>query len=164
MNAWFVDRTSSYMVRSMDYGSGQVARVLLEGGIQMPEEKKGLRPKKRTVGKVFQEYRVKYGWSQDDLAWEAEISRVQIGRIERNECEPTIATLEKLEKALHLPKMMLVEIKQMEDGKTQTAQEEQESAGIAFRELEQTLVKSLIKSELRYVNEAIFALTDELKR
>lgn len=60
--------------------------------------------------------------------------------------------------------MMLVEIKQMEDGKAQTAQEEQESIGIAFRELEQTLVKSLTKSELRYVNEAIYALTDALKR
>lgn len=114
MNAWFVDRTSSYMVRSMDYGSGQVARVLLEGGIQMSEEKKGLRPKERTVGKVFQEYRIKYGWSQDDLAWEAEISRTQIGRIKRNECDPTIATLKKLEKALHLPKMMLVERKMEE--------------------------------------------------
>ena len=29
VNAWFADRTSSYMVRSMDYGSGQVARALL---------------------------------------------------------------------------------------------------------------------------------------
>ena len=90
----------------------------------MPEKKKGLRPKKRTVGKAVQEYRIKYGWSQDDLAWEAEISRAQIGRIKRNECEPTIATLEKLEKALHLPQMMLVEIKQMEDGKARMAQEE----------------------------------------
>lgn len=52
----------------------------------------------------------------------------------------------------------------MEEGRAQTAQEEQGSVGIAFRELEQPLVKSLIKSELRYVNEAICALTDELKR
>ena len=29
VNAWLADRTSSYMVRSMDYGSGQVARALL---------------------------------------------------------------------------------------------------------------------------------------
>lgn len=29
VNAWFADKTSSYMVRSMDYGSGQVARALL---------------------------------------------------------------------------------------------------------------------------------------
>ena len=29
VNAWFADRSSSYMVRSMDYGSGQVARALL---------------------------------------------------------------------------------------------------------------------------------------
>ncbi len=130
----------------------------------MPEKKKGLRPKKRTVGKAVQEYRIKYGWSQDDLAWEAEISRAQIGRIERNKCEPTIATLEKLEKALHLPQMMLVEIKQMEDGKAQMAQEEQENIGISFREFEQTLVKKLTKSELQHVNEAICVLTDALKR
>ena len=29
VNAWFSDRTQSYMVRSMDYGSGRVARALL---------------------------------------------------------------------------------------------------------------------------------------
>ena len=29
VNAWFADKTSSYMVRSMDYGAGQVARALL---------------------------------------------------------------------------------------------------------------------------------------
>ena len=29
VNAWFADRDQSYMVRSMDYGSGQVARALL---------------------------------------------------------------------------------------------------------------------------------------
>lgn len=38
--------------------------------------------------------------------------------------------------------MMLVEIKQMEDGKAQMAQEEQENIGTAFREFEQTLVKN----------------------
>ena len=29
VNAWFGDKTNSYMVRSMDYGTGQVARALL---------------------------------------------------------------------------------------------------------------------------------------
>ena len=29
VNAWFGDKTNSYMVRSMDYGAGQVARALL---------------------------------------------------------------------------------------------------------------------------------------
>ena len=29
VNAWFADKPSSYMVRSMDYGAGQVARALL---------------------------------------------------------------------------------------------------------------------------------------
>ena len=29
VNAWFADKISSYMVRSMDYGAGQVARALL---------------------------------------------------------------------------------------------------------------------------------------
>lgn len=58
----------------------------------------------------------------------------------------------------------IVEIKQMEDGKAQMAQEEQENIGIAFREFEQTRVKKLTKSELQHVNEAICALTDALKR
>lgn len=55
----------------------------------------------------------------------------------------------------------IVEIKQMEDGKAQMAQE---NIGIAFREFEQTLVKKLTKSELQHVNEAICALTNALKR
>ena len=29
VNAWFGDKSNSYMVRSMDYGAGQVARALL---------------------------------------------------------------------------------------------------------------------------------------
>lgn len=29
VNSWFADKSSSYMVRSMDYGAGQVARALL---------------------------------------------------------------------------------------------------------------------------------------
>lgn len=29
VNSWFADKPSSYMVRSMDYGAGQVARALL---------------------------------------------------------------------------------------------------------------------------------------
>ena len=29
VNSWFADKPSSYMVRSMDYGTGQVARALL---------------------------------------------------------------------------------------------------------------------------------------
>ena len=33
VNAWFADRTSSYMVRSMDYGSGQVARALSDTAV-----------------------------------------------------------------------------------------------------------------------------------
>ena len=36
----------------------------------------------------------------------------------------------------------IVEIKQMEDGKAQMAQEEQENIGIAFRGFEQTLEKN----------------------
>lgn len=36
VNSWFADKPSSYMVRSMDYGSGQVARVFWKPLVSAP--------------------------------------------------------------------------------------------------------------------------------
>ena len=42
----------------------------------------GKNPKEKTLGGTVQEYRQKYGWTQDELAWRMSMTRVQIGRIE----------------------------------------------------------------------------------
>ena len=56
--------------------------------------------KNKSFGSIIQEYRQRNGWTQDELAWRMSMTRVQIGRIERDESVPTVATVEKLEKAL----------------------------------------------------------------
>ena len=53
-----------------------------------------------SAGKMIVLKRKELGWSQEQLAWNCGISRVQIGRIERDECDPGIKTIEELEAVL----------------------------------------------------------------
>ena len=46
----------------------------------------------KSFGSIIQEYRQRNGWTQDELAWRVGVTRAQIGRIERNQCVPTVAT------------------------------------------------------------------------
>lgn len=76
------------------------------------EEKLVVRTRKnKSFGMIVQEYRQCNGWTQEELAWRAGVTREHIGRIERGKCNPTIVTVEQLEKALHLPPMSLVRLK-----------------------------------------------------
>lgn len=52
-------------------------------------------------------FRKEKGLSQEEAAFRSNISRTDLGRIERAECVPTIQTLSKLEKGLGLPLMTL---------------------------------------------------------
>lgn len=70
------------------------------------EEKLVVRTRK-SIGRIIQEYRQRYGWTQEELAWRAEITREHVGRIERDKCVPSVATIKKLEQAFHLPEMTL---------------------------------------------------------
>ena len=53
-----------------------------------------------SAGQLIVLKRKELGWSQEQLAWNCSMSRVQIGRIERNECNPGIETIEELESVL----------------------------------------------------------------
>ena len=55
---------------------------------------------KLTVGQLIAIKRRELHWSQEDLAWQSGVSRTQIGRIERDESDPVIDTIEALESAL----------------------------------------------------------------
>ena len=55
---------------------------------------------KITVGQLIAIKRRELKWSQEDLACESGLSRNQIGRIERDECNPMVETIEALEAAL----------------------------------------------------------------
>jgi len=54
----------------------------------------------KLLGKKILELRLKQNISQEQLAFEANVSRRQIGRIERGEINPGIATIFSIAKAL----------------------------------------------------------------
>lgn len=55
---------------------------------------------KITVGQLIAIKRRELKWSQEELAWQSGLSRNQIGRIERDECNPMVDSIEALEAAL----------------------------------------------------------------
>ena len=57
-----------------------------------------------TTGERIRAYRMARGWSQEEMAFEAGISRTEIGRLERDEVVyPMRETISKLEKCFDLP-------------------------------------------------------------
>ena len=129
------------------------------------EEKLVVRTRKnKSFGSIIQEYRQRNGWTQEELAWRVGVTRAQIGKIERNQCVPTVGTVEKLERALQLSRLTLLEVKQKEEGKVQPRTETEEKVGRAFRDLERELLLNMNESELESVSSAVNAFTDLLKR
>jgi len=59
----------------------------------------------------IRELRTLRGFSQEELAYEADVPLSQIGRIERGENNPTISTLYVLAQALHVDIKDLLDIK-----------------------------------------------------
>ena len=88
------------------------------------------------------------------------MTRVQIGRIERDECTPTVATVEKLEKALQLPPLTLMRVKEV----SQTDDVIKKKVGRTLREFEKEAVKNMTESELESLCKAFSALTDLMKK
>ncbi len=62
----------------------------------------GEKSKPNTLGEKIRKLRKAEGWTQEDLAWECDLSTVTIGKIERGAATPKMATVRKLEEALGL--------------------------------------------------------------
>ena len=62
------------------------------------------------VGERLRELRLQRGFSQEELAYEADVPLSQIGRIERGENNPTISTLFVLAEALGVELKDLVDV------------------------------------------------------
>ena len=120
--------------------------------------------KNKTFGKIIQEYRQHNGWTQEELAWRVGMTRAQMGRIERDQCVPKVATVEKIERALQLPRLTLLEVKQKEEGKTQVRAEAEEKVGRAFRDLERELLLSMNESELESVSSVVSAFAELIRK
>lgn len=56
----------------------------------------------KTVGKNIRKYRRKKGWSQEDLAFNANIHRAYVGQIERGEKNIGVKNLEIIAKTLDI--------------------------------------------------------------
>lgn len=119
---------------------------------------------KKTFGQLVQEYRLKNGWTQGELAWRSDINRTHLGRIERDECVPTITTIERLEDAFGLPRMSLVGLKQKEPAEETVVDKAETEVGQAFRGLERELVMNMSEEELKHVSSALNAFTELIKK
>lgn len=56
----------------------------------------------KKVGLSIRKYREKKGWSQEQLAFEADLHRAYVGQIERAEKNIGLANLEKIARALNI--------------------------------------------------------------
>lgn len=120
--------------------------------------------KNKTFGRIIQEYRQRNGWTQEELAWRVGMTRVQMGRIERDQCVPKVATVEKIERSLQLPRLTLLEVKQKEEGKAQVRAGAEEKVGRAFRDLEREILLCMNESELESVSKAVSAFTELIRK
>lgn len=118
----------------------------------------------KSFGSIIQEYRQRNGWTQDELAWRVGVTRAQIGRIERNQCVPTVATVEKIERALQLPRLTLLEVKQKEESQVRARTDAEEKVGRAFRDLEREMLLNMNDHELESVSNAVNAFTALIKK
>ena len=128
-----------------------------------PDEKQMARTRKnKSFGSIIQEYRQRYGWTQEELGWRAGITREHVGRIERDKCVPSVLTIECLEKALHLPPMSLMKMKQNPAGQPLPDSEEEKCVGHACQKLEYALVTNLTKPDLLKPSDVISTISDLL--
>ena len=65
----------------------------------------------KAIGERIRELRIHKGFSQEELANEADIALSQIGRIERGENNPTISTLYVIAEARSIDLKTLVDVK-----------------------------------------------------
>lgn len=65
----------------------------------------------KALGERIRECRIKIGFSQEELANEADIPLSQIGRIERGETNPTISSLFVIAQALNIDLKTLLDFK-----------------------------------------------------
>ena len=129
-----------------------------------PDEKQMARTRKnKSFGSIIQEYRQRYGWTQEELGWRTGITREHVGRIERGKCVPSVQTLYDLEKALNLPECSLVKrVNGQAETDVSQESEEKEQVGRACRELELALAANLTKSNLRKASDAISTIAKML--
>ncbi len=116
--------------------------------------------KKQTLGKIVQEYRLRMGWTQEELSYNAGISRAQIGRIERDECTPTMGTVIRLADSFSIPHTVLLEFIQGELPPPETVQEMER----AICKFQHAVVMNMTETQLQHISEALDAISSAINR
>ena len=100
--------------------------------------------------------------AQEELAWQAEMTREQLGRIERDQCLPSVETIGRLEKSLNLEPMTLLKLKIIPELCDFQMTEEEKSVNIVCRELEIALISNLTKPDMLKACDVISTISDLL--
>lgn len=132
------------------------------------EEKLVVRTRKnKSLGSVIMEYRQRNGWTQEELAWRARITREHVGRIERDKCVPSVQTLKKLDRAFCLPEMTLIKEWIASSEPVSDESEDEHDVNHICQELGRALAANLSRANLNDADllrarEAISTATDLL--
>ena len=110
--------------------------------------------------KIVQEYRLRMGWSQEELSYNAGISLAQIGRIERNECTPTIGTVIRLADSFCIPHTVLLEFIQGELPPPEAVQEMEQ----AVCRFQHAVVMNMTETQVQHISEALDAISNAINR
>lgn len=116
--------------------------------------------KKQTLGKIVQEYRLRMGWTQEELSYNAGISRVQIGRIERDECTPTMGTVIRLADSFSVPHTVLLEFIQGKLPPPETVQEMER----AICRFQHAVVINMTETQVQHISEVLDAISSTINR
>lgn len=120
---------------------------------------------KLTVGHLIAMRRRELGWTQEELSWRCGVSRTQIGRIERDECEPMVSSIENLEEALGIELYDLFMEQHRERSKARRKKKRELFAGAAIGQFERKLAKTGIsKDDLKDVLDEALKSADSLSK
>ncbi len=120
---------------------------------------------KLTVGHLIAVKRRELGWTQEELSWRCGVSRTQIGRIERDECEPMVSSIENLEEALGLDLYDLFMEQHRERSKARKKQKREQFARNAIGQFERKLAKTgITEDDLKGVLDEALKSADSISK
>lgn len=118
--------------------------------------------KARTRGELIAAVRRKIGYTQEELEWRSGVSKTQISRIERDQTNPGIETIKKLEEALDVP---LMDLFLNPDGIDQESFMQVKQPGAVLSQFEKKLAqKQLSTKELQSILNAALQEAEKKKK
>lgn len=129
-------------------------------------EEKGNASTNVTAGQIVAIRRRELCWSQEELSWRSDVSRTQIGRIERDESIPSVKSIEKLEKTLGIELYDLFMAQKREQSRRQLSGKKDFDSRNAIDQFEQELIRKGVTDDVLkdVLSEALKSAESKLKR